>query len=317
MPRSNLLLTLALVLGFTTATQAAQFEVAQNQEGVAVKADGKLFIKYTIKSGPKPIIWPIVGPFGDEVMRQYPMRPAAEGEKADHIHHRSCWFTHGSVNGISFWDEGGKHGDIVHKEFIKVAGGEQAVIVARNDWVGPDGKKQCEDQRTVTVGRDGANLWFDFDIKLTATNGPVTFGDTKEGTFGVRVAGTMSVDSNQGGRIINSNGQTNAQAWAKTAAWCDYYGPVNGKIVGIAILNHPSSFRFPTYWHVRTYGLFSANPFGVSDFTNAKKGAGDYTLEAGKALTLNYRVLIHKGDEKEGRVAQAYEAYAKVPKADK
>ena len=36
--------------------------------------------------------------------------------------------------------------------------------------------------------------------------------------------------------------------------------------MGIAILNHPASFRYPTYWHVRDYGLFAANPFGLHDF---------------------------------------------------
>ena len=124
----------------------------------------------------------------------------------------------------------------------------------------------------------------------------------------------MSVDSKLGGKIVNSNGETDGAAWAKAAAWCDYYGPVKGKTVGIAILNHPSSFRFPTYWHVRTYGLFSANPFGVADFTKAPKDAGDYTIEAGKSINFNYRVLLHKGDEKEGRVAAVYEAYAKTVK---
>jgi hypothetical protein len=64
---------------------------------------------------------------------------------------------------------------------------------------------------------------------------------------------------------------------------------------------------------VRTYGLFTANPFGVHDFTGGK-GNGDHALQAGESFTLRYRVLIHKGDEKEGQVAQAYEAYAKTPK---
>ena len=34
-------------------------------------------------------------------------------------------------------------------------------------------------------------------------------------------------------------------------------GQVEGKVRGIAILNHPESFRHPTPWHVRTYGLFN------------------------------------------------------------
>jgi hypothetical protein len=61
---------------------------------------------------------------------------------------------------------------------------------------------------------------------------------------------------------------------------------------------------------VRTYGLFAANPFGLSDFT-AGASNGQYTLPAGDALTLQYRVLLHKGDEKAGRVAEAFAEFAK------
>ena len=82
-------------------------------------------------------------------------------------------------------------GTIEHLEFVKVAGGKPAVIVTRNAWLAPDGKKVCEDQRTLRFDTDGDARWIDFDITLKATDGPVTFGDTKEGTFGVRVAQTL------------------------------------------------------------------------------------------------------------------------------
>jgi flagellar basal-body rod protein FlgG len=41
---------------------------------------------------------------------------------------------------------------------------------------------------------------------------------------------------------------------------------VDGEHLGIAILNHPASYRDPTRWHVRSYGLFSANPFAQHDY---------------------------------------------------
>jgi Na+/H+-dicarboxylate symporter len=81
-------------------------------------------------------------------------------------------------------------------------------------------------------------------------------------------------------------------------------------VEGIAILNHPSSYGFPSHWHVRTYGLFAANPFGLKDFTNGQS-KGEYTLPAGETMRLRYRVLLHKGDEKEGRVADVFAEYAK------
>ena len=126
----------------------------------------------------------------------------------------------------------------------------------------------------------------------------------------------MKVESGLGGKIVNSNGLTNKEAWGKPAAWVDYHGPVEGETVGIAIMNHPSSFRFPTYWHVRTYGLFAANPFGLHNFQNSDDVDGSHTLEPGQSMSLRYRVLVHKGDEKDGRVADAYGQYAKVNKDD-
>jgi hypothetical protein len=104
------------------------------------------------------------------------------------------------------------------------------------------------------------------------------------------------------------------KAWGQPAAWVDYQGPIDGKTVGIAIFNHPSSFRYPTYWHVRGYGLFAANPFGLHDFSGGEKGKGRATISRGASMTLRYRVLFHAGDEREGKVAERFSAYAKESK---
>jgi hypothetical protein len=289
---------------------AAEVTVKESPEGVAVSVDGQPFATYLVKSGSKPIVWPIIGPTGKRVTRNWPMDTSVPGETdRDHPHQRSLWFTHGDVNGIDFWSEG--KGRIEHREFVKVAGGPEAVIVTKNDWLSPDGSKRiCQDERTLRFGGDKNQRWIDFDVTITASDGPVVFGDTKEGSFGVRTASSMRVDSKQGGRIVNSEGQENGAAWGKPAAWVDYQGPVDGEQQGIAILNHPSSFRFPSHWHVRTYGLFAANPFGLNDFTQGKE-KGEYTLPAGEKLTLKYRVLLHTGDEKSADVAGAYARYAK------
>lgn len=304
-------LVLLMVLSSVTVGWGATFKVEQDEHGVTVLVDGQLMTRYRIDEGPKPFLWPVVGPTGKEMTRGYPMRDASPTERADHKHHRSMWFTHGNVNGIDFWTEGEGHGLIRHREFVTVRGGDTAVIVTRNDWLSNDGsKKICHDQQAYVFGADQQSRWIDAAVTITAGDKPVTFGDTKEGTFGVRVAGTMKVDAKMGGRIINSEGQTDKEAWGKKAAWVDYYGPVEGETLGIAILNHPSSFRFPTYWHVRTYGLFAANPFGWHHFLNDSSVDGSLQLAPGESFTVRYRVLLHQGDVKAGKVAEAFERYA-------
>lgn len=314
------------LLGLLTpaAVMAAELSVQQHAGRVTVNIDGQLFTEYLTKTGPKPILWPVIGPTGKPMTRAYPMEDVAS-EKHDHPHQRSMWFTHGDVNGIDFWSEpisykagkvpaGKRFGSIVHREFltIEVRDGK-AVIRTANDWVDAQGKKQLEDVRQVTCSVEGDTRIIDFDITLKATPAAVTFGDTKEGCFGIRIPTSMDVDSKQGGRIVNSTGLTDKDAWGKPARWVDYHGPVDGQQVGIAVLNHPGSFRYPTPWHVRTYGLFAGNPFGLHDF-NPKVESGAVKLDMGETIVLCYRVILHRGDEKSADIQAAFDRYAASPR---
>jgi hypothetical protein len=289
----------------------AEFTVQRSDRGVTVKLDGQLFTEYLIRSGNKPILWPLIGPTETPLTREYPMRNVA-GESRDHPHHRSLWFTHGNVNGIDFWSESAKSGEIRHRDFAELQGGPQARIVAVDDWIGRDGRKVCEDRRSLVFHAAKGQRIIDFDIRVTASDGRLVFGDTKEGSFGLRVADWLKVDAPGHGRIVNSDGETDAAAWGRRAAWVDYHAPHDGQTLGIAILNHPTSFRYPTYWHVRTYGLFAANPFGKKGLTGAKgEPDGSATVEPGQSLIFRYRVILHEGDEKTAQIADAFAEYAK------
>ncbi|MBN2217607.1 MAG: PmoA family protein, partial [Pirellulales bacterium] len=285
---------------------------------IVVELDGKPFAEYLTRSGTKPIVWPIIGPSGVPMTRQWPMADKRPGEPTDHLWHRSLWFTHGMVNGHDFWSEprrrtgkAGRKGCVIaHREFVKIESGPAATLTTRNDWLDPKGKKILEDQRTLRFGGDASGRWIDFDVTLKATEGPVTFGDTKEGSMGIRMAAPLAPDAKQGGRLVNDKGQENAEAWGKRASWVDYSGPLEGQTVGICMMNHPSSFRYPTHWHARTYGLCSANPFGWRDFEGGESVDGSCTIAQGESITLRYRILFHQGDAKSANLAAAFERYA-------
>src|SRR4029077_8335166 len=157
---------------------------------------------------------------------------------------------------------------------------------------------------------------------LHAGQSDVTFGDTKEGTMALRLAETMRLAPNKDnvgkptGHIVNSEGVRDADTWGKRAAWCDYYGPVAGRTLGAAIFDHPQNPRFPTWWHVRDYGLFAATPFGRHDFEKLPdKAAGNLVVPAGQSVTFRYRFYLHEGDEKEAKVAEHYAEFAKSKSA--
>lgn len=306
-----------LMLRFSSVA-CGEVTVERSERGVVVKIDDQLFTEYLTKAGQSPALWPVIGPTGKPMTRAYPIDPSQERETRDHPHHQSLWFTHDRVNGADFWKANTNHGEgengphIAHREFLSVeSSGERSCIVTRNDWM--DGKRRvCEDQRTVVCGkRANGDRWIDFTITLKASDGDVTFGDTKEGTFAVRVADTMRVDAGQGGRIVNSVGQINEAAWGMPARWVDYTGPVDGEIVGIAMMSHPSSFRPVPRWHVRTYGLFTANPFGQQDFPQpAAAPQGAVTIKQGDSLTLRYRVLLHRGATNVVELEEAFKEFA-------
>lgn len=279
-----------------------------------IKIKGEPFTVHHVDVGAKPFLFPLIGPTGDSYTRAFPMEKV-EGEDQDHPHQRSFWFTHGLVNGIDFWSELKNHGTI--KETERKVDAPSAVLgrlSTRDDWLGPDGAKVCEDERVLTVYDTKRVRVLDFAVKLKATEGPLVLGDTKEGTFGIRVASSMDVTRKSGGKIRNAEGLEDDKAWGKASRWVDYSGPVDGQMVGITVLNHPKSFRYPTTWHVRTYGLFAANPFGWHDFGMPEKG--DYTVPKGESVWFGYRVILHAGGVPSAGVGDQFANYAEPPAVD-
>ena len=319
------LIIFGILFAVSSIAEADGFTVKKTKAGVTVNYDGKLFTRYIIGESNKPFMWPVMGPNGAEMTRAYPVEKR-EGERHDHPHHRSLWFGHQGVAGFDTWHEpltinerGGNAeqkkkrlaglGATVHREFVTVKGGDTAVIITRNDYVSSNGKKLLADIRTHTFRVANGHHIIDVDITFTAEHGDCLLTDKKDAGFSVRVPTSIDVDSKKGGRIVNSNGITDKAAWGKRAEWVDYHGPVKGKTVGVAILNHPKSFRHPTAWHVRTYGLFTANPFGLKSLGQGKDGS--FTLKKGKSINLRHRVIFHNGDEKAAKIAEAYKTYAK------
>jgi hypothetical protein len=286
---------------------------------VRVEINGGRFTEYLFQDLPRPCFYPLIGPGNAAMTRHWPLEEAPD-ESHDHQHHRSLWFAHSSVNGVDCWNEGAD-GRIVHAGFDEIKSGKDSgVIRTRDNWVSTNGTVLCTDERTFRVYNRPANeRLFDFEITLHASHGDVTFGDNKDGGMAVRLAETMRLTPNQfntnkpGGHIVNSAGVRDGDAWGKRADWVDYHGPVDGKIVGIAIFDNPQNPRHPTWWHVRDYGLFAANPFGKHHFENLKdEHAGDLVLPAGKSITFRYRFYIHEGDELQSDVAGHYQDYVKA-----
>ena len=303
-----------VVASLAVAAMGGEGVAVKEAEGkVRVEIDGALFTEYHYKDVARPYLYPIIGPAGTPMTRDWPMLKTTN-EPTDHVHHKGLWFAHGDINGIDFWSEQKKFGKTIHQKFLEIKSGEkEGLIRTLNSWMAPSGTVVCTDERAIRFSAEKEVRLIDYEITLIASHGEVRIGDTKEGTMAIRVPVTMSVSGTNGlGHILSSEGLRDGAAWGKPAKWVDYYGPVQGKTVGVALFDHPQNPRYPTRWHVRTYGLFAANPFGMHHFDKKPAGTGDLKLAPGERVTFRYRFVFHKGDEKEARIGARYEVYSGV-----
>ena len=254
----------------------------------------------------QPAIINLTTPAGRTVLRGWPAGPLAPDESDDHPHHRGLWFGHGDVNGIDFWNNAtDPSGRIVQRSAQITRRPGETMLATTNDWLGPQGERVCSDRRHFRFRRDGRRHIIDLTITLIAPDGhAAVFGDTKEGTLGIRVASDMKVIADRGGTITTSDGHTDDDAWGHRAAWCDYSttDATDGDrpAAGIRIHDHPRNFVAPSQhdrhcrWHVRGYGLFAANPFGNVAF-GSNQPSRIFKLSAGSSTTARYRIVAHDG----------------------
>jgi len=200
-----------------------------------------------------------------------------------------------------------------------VTSGAVGELTVRNRWIAANQKTICSGTTSYRFSRIDDGYFLDCEIHLQATHGQVVLGDTEEGALGVRVNEGIRLSQGKGktrkrgtGRIVNAQGDLDGKTWGKRAPWCDYSGTTEGKAIGIAIFDDPRNPSHPTWWHVRDYGLFAANPFGKHDFEKLKDQpeAGNITIPANGELVFRYRIFFHHGDEKTASVAQHYADYS-------
>lgn len=335
-----------------------------SDDEIRIFADGKFFASYRSDYKGTPIVWPICSPNQTLVTRAWPMiadvNPNNEADEQmktvyqnaliserggvqDHPHHRSLWFNHGNVLGGDFW--GGTPSVIKQSKLLKAeCNGNNVTIETENYWFNDKlNRNVCRDVRKLVfsqkvIGEKTVRV-LDFSIEIFALEDNVVFGDTKEGSFGIRVPSPMAMTTkklnpNWGGRILNNNGETGNDTWGKRSLWVNYTGPAERYLTGdelkkelskdekandfplvqagIAVLSGTTSLGAPAWRHVRDYGLFASNPFGQRDFEPQNLNAnGDQKLNKDQSMTFNFRVLFHDDVLTSDDLDQAYQEYVK------
>jgi len=295
------------------------------EKKVEVLIDGQLFTAYYYPDNiAKPVLYPIKSLGGSDLTRGFPLDPRP-GERVDHPHHIGHWFNYGDVNGLDFWNNSeaipkekkGGYGTISATDELELKEfDDRAELSVGMDWIGPDGRILLKEQTKFIFQAQGNKRVIDRITTLTAYGLEVDMKDNKEGMFAIRVARELEHPSdkpelfldangiatsvptltNEGvsGKYRSSEGKVGDEVWGTRGKWVNLSGTINAEQVSMTILDHPSNPGYPTYWHARGYGLFSANPLGQKALSGGKE-ALNFKLEEGKSITFKYRILLHSG----------------------
>lgn len=300
-----------------------EFTVSDQEQKVDVLIGGKPVTSYCWPGNVyKPVLYPVKTLTGTEVTRGFPLRPR-EGERNDHIHQVGSWLNYGNVNGFDFWGNGStgqkseNGGVIKHLSVDQARGGDgEGMLAVRATWQGPLGKNLLDEKTEFHFIVYENYYCIDRITTLTAGGQDVSMKDTKEGMFAIRVARQLELPSNENVLLLDSSGKPGTEkalenrgvtgnyssseglsgdaVWGTRAKWMCLCGTISNEKVSVVICDHPENPSYPTYWHARGYGLFSANPLGGSDFTNGREVV-NFSIPAGKSVTFRYRTIITSG----------------------
>ena len=307
------------------AKSQVRLEVHPDKKRVDVLLDDELFTSYIYPDNiSKPVLYPIITKSGKKLTRGYPLEKMPN-ERVDHPHHIGYWFNYGDVNGLDFWnnseaiasDRKHRYGHIQHESIIDVKSGkQQGELRVQTNWLSPNENILLEEETNFIFKAIGNTRIIDRITKLTAKE-EASFDDNKEGMVAVRVTralelpttkATLLTDANGNkidtksinnegvnGDYLSSEGVTGKKVWGTRAKWMKLHSIIDKEPVALVLIDHPQNVGYPTYWHARDYGLFSANPLGQKVFSKGKEELR-FKLKKGESVTFRYRLLVHGGE---------------------
>jgi hypothetical protein len=311
----------------------------ETEKKIDVLIDKNLFTSYLYSDDisvlKKTTLYPIIAANGETITRGYPLatRP---NERTDHPHHIGAWLNFGDVNGLDFWGNSDeiktpkeKLGTIRHDKIVDLENGKnKASMVVQANWLNPDGSELLKEETKFVFYAENGKRMIDRMTTLTAQKEVVSFNDTKEGMFAIRTARELELPSDNPvnlsdenghkttvqvvdntGNYMSSEGIEGTDVWGTRAKWMALSGTINKQDVTLVIMDEPKNIGHPTYWHARSYGLFSANPFGQKAFTDGKEASMNFSLKPNSSVTFTYRIGILNGNYSREQLESEYQKF--------
>lgn len=102
-------------------------------------------------------------------------------------------------------------------------------------------------------------------------------------------------------QVLTSEGIRRAEANHTRPRWVAAYGPIDGENAGVAILDHPSNFRFP-----QPVRVHPEMPY----FCFAPMVTGAFTIAPGDRFVSRYRLMTYDGEPPAADIEEMWQQYA-------
>ena len=143
---------------------------------------------------------------------------------------------------------------------------------------------------------------FDLTVTQTANTGrPLILPEYRYGGVGFR--GHRDWDDPENATFLTSGG-LGRDGHATRARWAHIGGRSDGELAGIAILGHPSNYRFP-----QPMRIHPNEPF----FNYAPTQLGEMTIEPGSPYVARYRFITYDGEPDPAQIDRLWRDYAWPP----
>jgi len=306
--------TLFLTLGLAATSWAGAFTLDDNGSAVTVNENNKpvLVYHYTMVNPPEGVaakfhrscyVHPLYGLDGEVMTEDFPK---------DHYHHRGVfWAWPNSTYGdrkMDVWTLDDSR-QVFGKWIAKEAGPDQAVLESEDNWVfddAPDKPVVRETVRMVILPATDTARPIDISLRLeNVSDKSVTMRGSDVSNKGY---GGMCIRPDSTRKPMHFTAATGAidkDMLELATPWADVsYAtkPGGGKLSGIALFEHPSNPGYPhPGWILRHYGFLG----------QSWPHTATHEIKPGETVQLRYRMLVHRGDAKDGGVEKAFEAFAK------
>jgi len=245
-------------------------------------------------------IHPLFSPSGKVVTGDY---------ASDHPHQHGLFFawTKSIFRGkpTEFWNQAKKLGDIRFHRYLGEERRDESCSFLF-EQIFTSGKDYDEPilKETWRIDVSGKPMpYHQFDLVSTqtcATKDPLLIQKYHYGGMAIRGNSQWMKKDKDGkpkGNMLTSEGKTRKNGNHSRPRWVAMYGPVDGEVCGVVVMNHPDNFRYPQW--VR---LHPSMPY----FVYAPMVKEPFAIEPGKPYVSKFRYLTFDGQPNRKVIEKAW-----------